>query len=658
MTKFRNFATGSMLPLSATAAVALLLAGCASTSVFPDTPTAGVAFALTGKVHGGQQPVTGSHVHLMQAASSAYGAASTSLLGTAGNQILATDAIGSYVATDANGNFNITGTYACTAGSQVYLLATQGNPGLAAGTNNTGIGLMAGLGVCPSTQNFLATVPNIFVDEVSTVATAFSLAGFFTDATHLATNGSVGATTGINNAAANIAAISSITTGNALATTPNGKGAVPQAELNVLANVLATCINSTGTGCTTLFANAKNGTTQPTETATAAINIAHNPGANVVTLYGTQSSTSPFQPTLAAAPSDFTVRIDYTPATAQFTGTASNNQGSIAIDAAGNVWGPDANQASALELSPLGATVNTIRFTPGSNSQYRPLNISVSPAGTIWAADYSLTYALPTATVFTPVNDTGAAWATTEQAVSFDTANNAWTANNYPASFGTIGASGTLIAASTAGFMPSGFAPSAGQQYPGGVFLVAVDGNNDVWGICSKCNANSTGVLAEITSGGVAVTGTGGDTPSTFVYPSGIAIDASNNAWITDFNTGKVTKYSSTNVNQNTAGYPASALPDTVYGLSIDGSSNIWIGGGNGSTSGVLFSLNNAGTLTSPAAGYQSQAGVTYYKSSSIATDGSGNIWTLDNNGGLHVTLGIATPVVTPITPSALGKRP
>ena len=646
------------LSVSAAAALALIVAGCGSTGVFPDSPSAGAAFAINGKVHGGQQPVTGSHVHLMQAASSAYGAASTSLIGTAGTGVYATDSIGNYVPTDANGNFNITGSYACNAGSQVYLLATQGNPGLAAGTNNTAIGLMAGLGVCPASQNFITTVPIIFVDEVSTVATAFSLAGFFTDATHLATNGSVGATTGINNAAANIAAISSITGGNALATTPNGKGTVPLAEINALANILATCINSNGSACATLFANAKNGTIQPTETATAAINIAHNPGANATAVYNTQSAASPFQPTLAAAPNDFTLRIDYAPATAQFTGTASNNQGSIAIDAAGNVWGPAASQAAALELSPLGATLNTIKFTPGSNSQYRPLNISVSPAGTIWAADYSLAYALPNATVFTPVTDTGASWAGAEQAISFDTANNAWTANVYPATIGTISAAGNLVAASTAGYAPSGFAPSAGKQYPSNVFAIAVDSTNNVWGICSVCNAASTGVVAEVTSGGVAITGTGGDTPNTFQYPSGIAIDASNNAWISDFNTGLLTKYNSANVNQNTAGYPSTPLPNTIYGIALDGSSNVWLGGGNGSTSGVLFSLNNAGTLTSPAAGYQSQTGVTYYKSTSIAVDGSGNIWILDGNGGLHVTLGAATPVVTPITPSALGKRP
>ncbi len=665
MIKVIRPAVKNSLSVSASAAMALLLAGCGSAGVFPDTTSAGAAFAINGKVHGGQQPVTGSHVHLMQAASSAYGAASTSLLAGAGVQ---TDSIGGYVATDANGNFGISNLYSCTAGSQVYILATQGNPGMAAGTNNTGIALMAGLGICPSTNSLAATVPSIFVDEVSTVATAYAMAGFFTDATHLATNGSVGATTGINNAAANIAAISSITGGNALTTTPNGKGTVPQTEINVLANVLATCINSNGSGCTTLFANAKNGTTAPTETATAAINIAHNPGANVTALYNTQSATSPFQPTLAAPPNDFTVRIDYAPATPQFyiagASSTQGTQGTVAIDAAGNVWGPAAGSSAtngsgaALELSPLGATVNSIAFTGSGNSQYKPLNISVSPAGTIWAADYALSYALPNATTFTPANDGAANWKTAENMVAFDTANNAWTGNQYPASFGEISASGNLVAASTAGYAPSGFAPSAAKQYPSGVFAVAVDSANNIWGLCNTCTGSGTGVIAEITSGGVAVSGTGGDTPATVQYSSGIAIDASNNAWIADFSSGFVTKYNSANVNQNTAGYPATALPNTIYGIAIDGASNVWLGGGNGSTSGVLFSLNNAGTLTSPAGGYQSQAGVTYYKSTSTAIDGSGNIWILDGAGGLHVTLGVAVPVVTPINPAALGKRP
>ncbi|MEI9967600.1 MAG: hypothetical protein WDM87_02855 [Terracidiphilus sp.] len=88
----------------------------------------------------------------------------------------------------------------------------------------------------------------------------------------------------------------------ALATTPGGNGTVPQTEINTLANILAACVNSTGptsTQCSTLFSNATNNGVDAPDTATAALNIAHNPGPSstiVGNLFGLQTPTSPFQP--------------------------------------------------------------------------------------------------------------------------------------------------------------------------------------------------------------------------------------------------------------------------------------------------------------------------------------------------------------------------
>ena len=45
---------------------------------------------------------------------------------------------------------HLTGDYTCTPGQQVYILATGGNPGLPAGTNNPALALIAVLGTCPS----------------------------------------------------------------------------------------------------------------------------------------------------------------------------------------------------------------------------------------------------------------------------------------------------------------------------------------------------------------------------------------------------------------------------------------------------------------------------------------------------------------------------
>jgi hypothetical protein len=735
----RTLRIGASLLLSVSAAAGL--SGCGGAIGFPDTETPGAVLALSGVVHGGQQPVTGSHVHVMQASAAHYGAPAAALMTANGTTILS-DSIGPYVTTDSNGNFTISGDYVCSSGSQVYLLATQGNPGLGAGGNNPNLALMAGLGACPTATNFLATVPTIFIDEVSTVATAYSLSGYFTDATHLATPGSALSATGIKNAGANIALLSSIVTGQALATTPNGNGTVPQAEINTLANILAYCVNSTGSTCSSLFpiATSSAGTggaasaalsgnavtavtvtaggsgytnpptvvftggsgsgaagyatvsagvitgitvtsggsgytstptvsfsTTPTDTASAAINIAHNSGVNVASLAGLSSSSAPFQPTLSSAPNDFSISIHYVPTTAVFAvsgadGNTSGN-GEIAIDASGNVWGPGNGFTSVVEFSPLGSVTKTISLQASAavtGSYAKSLNIAVSPAGTIWAADYQLAYALPTASSFTVVSDSSANYAGVELAVAFDTSNDAWTGNNYPASFGEFSASGTLLVSS--GYEPGGFAPqSSPATYPSDVLAVAVDSANHIWGICNQCSGSSTTPdAAEITNTGTQISGSTGDTAATIGYPSWIAIDRNNNAWISSFN-GLLTEYNSSSVLQSGGGgYPTSgAVTGGLNSVAIDGSNTVWASGIN-NYFGALFSVNSSGALTSPSSGYQSPgpSSSSYYTAASIAVDGSGNIWTLDYNGGLHEAIGLGAPVVTPITPGSLGTLP
>jgi len=104
---------------------------------------------------------------------------------------------------------------------------------------------------------------------------------------------------GMANAFANATNLASLSSGTALLTTPAGNGTPPQTTVNTLGNILASCVNSADTvsgstvthssGCSTLFGLAtKDGTstgTQPTDTATAVINIAHHPGSNVAALY-------------------------------------------------------------------------------------------------------------------------------------------------------------------------------------------------------------------------------------------------------------------------------------------------------------------------------------------------------------------------------------
>lgn len=251
-------------------------------------------------VHGGEQPIVGAHVYLYAVNDTGYAGpgiaasssnAAVSLLTSASNTTQ--DGSGNYyVTTGSDGSFSVTGDYTCpTATPYVYVLAVGGNPG--PGTNSA-ITLAAGLGPCTA-SGFSSLY--VVVNEVSTVVAAYAGAGFATDATHVSSSGSTLAKKGVENAYAAIVNLETLNTGVANATSLGGNGTVPQGEINTLANILAACVNSTGpssTGCTTLFSNAMNGGTAPTDTATAALNIAHNPGANIANLFGLQTASSPF----------------------------------------------------------------------------------------------------------------------------------------------------------------------------------------------------------------------------------------------------------------------------------------------------------------------------------------------------------------------------
>ena len=347
---------------------ALLLSGCIGMPVettSSTSPAPGAAFS--GKVHGGQNPISGAHVYLYAANNTGYGGfgipasssnASISLLTSAtGNPA---DGSGNYyVTTDSGGVFSITGDYACpSASSQVYLYSVGGNPGLGLGTNSSA-GLLAALGACSTLTSSTYAV----VNEVSTIATAYAIAGYATDATHVSSSGSTLATAGIANAFAGVTNLETLSTGVALATTPvanGGNGTAPQSEIDTLANILASCVNSSGavtgppnpTPCDDLFveeyAFAPTGATQPTDTATAAILIAHIPWAIVSFLYGLQTGTSPFQPSLTAAPNDFTVAISY-------TGSGLDGPAGLAVDASGNIWVANLSGSTVSKFGPTGA---------------------------------------------------------------------------------------------------------------------------------------------------------------------------------------------------------------------------------------------------------------------------------------------------------------
>ena len=254
--------------------------------------------ALRGLVRGGQQPVSGSTIQLYAVGTTGDGSSATPLLNPAPQS-------------DSYGNFNITGTYTCpSASSLVYILATGGNPGLAVGTDNSAISLMAALGPCGN----LSSTTFININEITTVAAINPLAPFTTSPYAI---GSSPTDSGI--------LAQAFTLANQYANTSTGTSPglgvpvgviVPTAAIDTLADILATCVNSAGgtagdlTSCGNLFSfTTPSGTAAATDTLTAALDVASSPTLNTAALFTLPIPSAPFQPVLTVAPPDFSTGL-------------------------------------------------------------------------------------------------------------------------------------------------------------------------------------------------------------------------------------------------------------------------------------------------------------------------------------------------------------
>ena len=605
-------------------------------------------------VHGGQQPIVGAHLYLYAANTTGYGNGAVSLLQSGGGTVEDTNH-NYYYPTGSGGTFNINGDFTCpTAGSQVYLYAVGGDPGLGDGANSA-IGLMAGLGTCGT----LVSEPYVVVNEISTIATAYAIAGFAVDSTHVSSSSSPLATaTDVPNAFLTVANLESLGRGVALPTTPNGNGVVPQATIDTLADILGACVNSAGpssTPCSMLFSNAKNGNTQPSETATAAINIAHNPGTNVGTLYGLLPTDLPFQPTLLFVPNDFTIAVTYTGGGLDGTGFAPEG---VAIDASGNVWVPNYGSSSVSEFNSNGKPTTLSPYIAAGLDN--PTSVAIDVYGSAWVANYNgndiSEFNSAGQKISGPPGFTGGGL-NEPYGIAIDSVGNAWAANfggNTLSEFES-NASGGLALSSSSGYGGDVLAGPAG---------IAADTNGDVW---TENYIAATGGLVEAVPSNLP-----GQPPTVTAYTGGglkspysVAIDASGNVWATNRGgPGSLSEFIGTGAMTGTpitgkSGYSGGGL-DNPYGIAIDGAGNVWAAN-NGGDSDSISEISSGGTAISGASGYVNQLMFSPY---GIAVDGSGNVWVTsdDNVGPLTEFVGAATPVVTPIaagtTYNELGIRP
>jgi hypothetical protein len=428
----------------------LAITGCSVTT--PSVaPTALAGSALHGNVHGGQQPISGAVLQLYAAGSSGYGSAFTYVAGVSllGNNV---------VTTDANGGFSITGTYTCPlANTQVYLVATGGNPGLPGNASNPNIALMAALGSC----GLLTNNSFISMNELTTVASVWALSPFLSGIANVGSSASN--TVGLSNAFNSVNMLVNIATG-----TPSGPAlpagaTIPFAKMNTLADILAACVNSTGgtagdgSPCGDLFADTAVNGVFASDTINAALNIAKHPNTQVGALISIAPPSSPFQPTLASA-SDFALVITH-------SGGGISAPKGVAADASGNVWLANSANNTVTELDALGVTpAAATGFLSGSNGFTAgtlnvPVAIAIDQRGNAWIANSGNS----TVSMLNANGSAGAIYSggglSFPSSIAIDAPGNVWVSNTSNSSITEISATGVLTNLSPTGVnMPIGLA--------------------------------------------------------------------------------------------------------------------------------------------------------------------------------------------------------
>jgi hypothetical protein len=549
-------------------------------------------------------------------------------------------------------SFTITGNVAVTGSDTGTATYTYTAIGTQAPTTNTSIVQLATVGLCPSAGNLYTpgSSPSfIYLNEVSTVATAYTFQPFtttaFNDAFHVGSSGTPQALLGIANAANTAAQLYNIQGGSQTSTsgdgeghlanyitpTGNGNGIIPQATLDSLANILANCVDAVPTAvgnvppqCSSLFSVAtQDGTTtgtKPVDTATAAMYIARYPAGNssstavdptfVSDIFSLQTGTVPYVPDLVNPPNDWTIAINYpmvgkniAPAYTGVTNPFAQEAESLSIDASGEVWVTGQGSNSIVRLSSLGV------IDPSTAQQYLtyiPGYVSVDGSNNAWTGS---------ANSSTPIFEAGSNGTFTATYGTPTEFNSAYvniadsTGNDYffASDAGTYGMY-EYPAKSATNATPNVYSlNSTGFGTNNHVAHGAIDSGHNFW---LTSETNSGGATSNYQIAKVTDTGTTVWLHNTQVeQPEFIAIDNNGTGWIPNQGAaGPVYKITSTSSSLLTlTSSSTGATFSYPFGSAVDGNGNVWItnrcGPYNSCTypstaSSTLVELNGTGTTT------------------------------------------------------------
>ena len=303
----------------------------------------------------------------------------------------------------------------------------------------------------------------------------------------------------------------------------------------------------------------------------------------------------------------------------------------VAVDGAGNVYVADAGNATIRKIT-SGGTVSTLAgsarvqgSTDGTGSAARfnyPVSVAVDASGNVYVADG---------------------------------------VNNTIRKITAAGAVTTLAGLAGSPGSADGTGSAARFNYPSGV---AVDGAGNVY-VADAAN----NVIRKITSGGAVTTvaGTAGSTGSTdgtgsaarFNYPSGVAVDAAGNVYVTDAGNNTIRQIAPGGVVTTLAGTPSSAGStdgtgsvarfNSPRGIKLDAAGNLFVADFHNFTirkvtpAGVVTTLAGSPGASGIADGTGS--GVRFDYPSGVAIDGTGTLYVADY-GNNTIRKGVIVPPV------------
>jgi MBG domain (YGX type) len=568
------------------------------------TPANNPGIGFTGRAMAGKNPVVGATVQLYAAGTTGIGSTATSILGNT----LTTDAAGSFtVPAGYPCPAAASQLYVIVRGGQVSNAAANAAITLATplgACNQLASGAQFVINEVTTAATawglaqFFGTGGNIGTTATNTqglsnaVATVASLANLTTGTSPGASFPTNGASPAAKiNSLANLlnnctAATSSVSCNSVFtATTPSG-GTTPTNTLDALLNL----VRNPGTNVAALYTQSTASTAfTPALTAAPAdwavfINFTGG-GMNAPTGVGVDATGNIW------VASYFGVASEFSPTGAPLfpngitSGGLEHSYG-LAVDAQNNAWIPDEDSSGVNNglgaITVLNSSGQVVSGATGyiAGGIYYPIAVAIDPNATTWVINYgnsSLTLLNSSGQPLSGSNGYTSQKLVFPVAIALDANHNAWLANSEDVTVTKVSPDGTQFTS---------------YSCCKGAAGIAIDQRGFIW------VANYYGdSISQLASDGTVVSSGYSDNKASIWHPQGIAIDGSGHVWVTNYLGSSITELAGSTaaspgqILSPTHGYAADAGFVQAFAIAIDASGNLWITNFNTNTLTEIIGL-------------------------------------------------------------------